>query len=121
MPNMELLAENTAAALDKTRLSARKRELLGHAAKTTAAGYCAGCTRLCEPAVAAAVPIGRVMRYLMYSRSYGSREDARRRFQRIDPQTRARMAGLDYAVAEARCPQGMPIGRLMREALTELA
>jgi hypothetical protein len=31
------------------------------------------------------------------------------------------MAGLDYGPAEARCPQRMPIGRLMREASTELA
>jgi hypothetical protein len=31
------------------------------------------------------------------------------------------MAAVDYAPAEERCPQGMPIGRLMREALLELA
>jgi len=31
------------------------------------------------------------------------------------------MDRLDYTAAEARCPQRMPIGRLMREALIELA
>jgi hypothetical protein len=31
------------------------------------------------------------------------------------------MARLDYTAAEARCPQRMPIGRLMREAASELA
>jgi hypothetical protein len=121
MPSMALLSENTAAAVNRAQLAAGERELLFAHARASAAGYCAGCSGICEPALAAAVPVGRVMRHLMYCRSYGRRADARRRFQGIDPQTRARMAGLDYAAAEARCPQGMPIGRLMREALTELA
>ncbi len=121
MPSMALLAENTAAAVNRTQLAAGERELLSEHARASAAGYCAGCTGICEPALAAAVPVGRVMRHLMYCRSYGNREDARRRFQRIDPRTRALMGDADYAAAEARCPQGMPIGRLMREALAELA
>jgi hypothetical protein len=85
------------------------------------AGYCAGCTRFCEPALAEAVPVGRVMRYLMYDRSYGDRDHARSRFRALPAETRAALARLDYAAAEARCPQGMPIGRLMREAAAELA
>jgi hypothetical protein len=61
------------------------------------------------------------MRYLMYSRSYGNRIYARSRFHSIAPEARAAMAGVDYAAAEERCPNRMPIGRLMREALIELA
>jgi hypothetical protein len=121
MPTMALLSENAAAAMNKTRLSAGEREALAGEALASASGYCAGCTRFCEPALAAAVPVGRVMRYLMYSRSYGDRDFARRRFHSIAPATRSVMAATDYAAAEARCPRSMPIGRLMREALVELA
>jgi hypothetical protein len=121
MPTMALLSENTAAAMNKTRLSALEREALASDALASASDYCAGCTRFCEPALAASVPVGRVMRYLMYSRSYGDRDYARRRFRSIAPDTRGAMASLDYAAAEARCPRRMPIGRLMHEALIELA
>ncbi len=121
MPTMALLAENAAAAMNKTRLSALDRDALAADARAGASGYCAGCTRFCEPALAAAVPVGKVMRYLMYSRSYGDRDYARRRFGSIPAGARAAMASLDYAAAEARCPQRMPIGRLMREAAVELA
>ena len=121
MPTMALLSENTAAAMNKTRLSALEREALAGNARAGAGGYCAGCTRFCEPALAGAVPVGKVMRYLMYSRSYGNRDYARSRFHSIAPEARAAMARMDYAAAEERCPNGMPIGRLMREALIELA
>jgi predicted aldo/keto reductase-like oxidoreductase len=121
MPTMALLSENTAAAMNKTRLSALEREALADAALAGAAGYCTGCTRFCEPALAGAVPVGKVMRYLMYSRSYGNRDYARNRFHSIAPEARAAMVGMDYAAAEERCPNRMPIGRLMREALIELA
>jgi hypothetical protein len=120
MPTMALLSENTAAAMNRTRLSAVERKALADEALAGISGYCAGCTRFCEPALAAAVPVGKVMRYLMYSRSYGDQDYARRRFRSIAPDARAVMATLDYAPAEARCPQQMPIGRLMREALIEL-
>jgi hypothetical protein len=121
MPTMALLSENTAAALNRTRLSAAEQDALGRMAAAGRSGYCAGCTRFCEPALAEAVPVGRVMRYLMYDRSYGDRDHARSRFRALPAETRAALARLDYAAAEARCPQGMPIGRLMREAAAELA
>jgi hypothetical protein len=121
MPNMALLSENTAAAVNKTKLSAADREVLDRLAQASAAGYCAGCTRFCEPSIAAAVPVGRVMRYLMYSRSYGNPNFARSRFQALPADVRAAMARIDYTAAEAHCPRNMPIGRLMREASIELA
>jgi len=121
MPSMALLSENTAAAVNKTRLSAVDRGALDRYAQASAAGYCAGCTWICESAVAAAVPVGRVMRYLMYCRDYGNRGFARSRFRALPVETRAVMERLDYNAAEARCPQKMPIGRLMREASQELA
>ena len=76
MPNMTILMANVAAAIKKTKLSARDTLLLRQYARETRSGYCAGCTDICEPAVAADVPIGDVMRYLMYARSYDNRSKA---------------------------------------------
>ncbi|MGE5255723.1 MAG: aldo/keto reductase [Hyphomicrobiales bacterium] len=121
MPTMALLSENAAAAMNRTKLAAGERDLLRQHAEASATGYCAGCTRFCEPALAAPVPVGRVMRYLMYCRSYGNPDFARSRFRALPAEIRAVMARTDYSAAEARCPQNMPIGRLMREALVELA
>ncbi len=121
MPNMSILMANTAAALDKTSLSARDLELLERHAVETAGDYCAGCASICEAAVSPQVPIGRVMRYLMYSRSYGDRSRAQEKFRRLPAEARAALASADYAEAERRCPRKMAIARLMRAALDELS
>ena len=121
MPNMTFLMANAAAATGKTQLSSIDRKLLQQYAQDTQADYCAGCAAICESAVTGDVPIGKVMRYLMYSRSYGDHDRACRRFRNIAPGIRRRIADLDYSLAEQRCPQKMPIGRLMREAGEELA
>jgi predicted aldo/keto reductase-like oxidoreductase len=120
MPNLTLLMSNTAAAADRTRLSATERELLTAHARETCSGYCAGCTRICEAALSQPAPIGDVMRYLMYSRSYGDSDRARAEFRALPESVRKRLTDLDYTVAERRCPQKMSIGRLMRAAAQEL-
>jgi len=120
MPNLTILMSNVAAALDRTKLSAEDMRLLEHYARETAPGYCAGCTRICEPAYSDHVPIGEVMRYLMYH-TYGECDRARALFAKLPGPTRERMSTMDYSRAERRCPQGMPIGRLMREAAEILA
>ena len=121
MPNMSILMANTAAAVDRTALSGADRELLRRHAGETCANYCAGCSGICEPAVAGEVPIGRVMRYLMYSRSYGDRDRAKRKFQRLPATVRHRMRSVDYRAAEAACPRRMRIAHLMLSALDELS
>ena len=120
MPNMTQLMSNVAAAMDKTKLSAREMDLLQHHARETRSAYCTGCAAICEPAVGGHIPIGDIMRGLMYARSYGDRHRGRMLFQNIPRQIRQHMAGINYAPAEQRCPQKMAIGKLMREALKEL-
>jgi len=120
MPNMTLLMSNVAAATDKTKLSIREMNLLKRYARETRSDYCTGCVDICEPVVAGEIPIGDIMRYLMYARSYGDRHRARAGFQKIPIRIRHQMAGVDYDPAENRCPRNMAIGRLMREALVEL-
>jgi uncharacterized protein len=116
MPNMTVLMSNVAAAANKTKLSAQDRQLLRTYAQQTRSGYCAGCTDICESAVAAEVPIGEVMRYLMYCNSYNSYDLAAAGFKKIPQKIRRQMSCLDYSAAESRCPQGLPIARLMQEA-----
>jgi predicted aldo/keto reductase-like oxidoreductase len=120
MPSLKILMSNVSAALDRTKLSAEDMRLLEHYARETAPGYCAGCTHICESACSHRVPIGEVMRYLMYH-TYGECDRARGLFAKLPGQTRERMSTTDYYRAERRCPQGMPIGRLMREAAGILA
>jgi predicted aldo/keto reductase-like oxidoreductase len=116
MPNMTLLMSNVAAALDKIDLSVRDRQLMRKYAQETRSDYCAGCSDICEPAVAAEVPIGDVMRYLMYARSYGNYKKASEHFKKIPEKVREQLIHRDYALAEQKCPQGLPIARLMQEA-----
>jgi predicted aldo/keto reductase-like oxidoreductase len=120
MPNMSILMANVAAALNRTALSARDVDLLQRYARETRSDYCAGCAAICESAVAEKIPIGDVMRYLMYCRSYGDRNYAAAEFKKIPPTARRQMATLDFTSAEIKCPRNIAIGRLMRQALEEL-
>lgn len=118
---MTVLSANISAALDKTPLASTDADLLGRYAQETASSYCAGCASNCGPTLHRAVPVSDVMRFMMYSRCYGEVEMASAAFHALPKSIRDRMASADFSEAERRCPQGMPIGRLMREAVSELA
>ncbi len=60
------------------------------------------------------------MRYLMYSISYNDRQLAVDEFRKISPKIRAQLADLDYSTAESKCPQKMPIAKLMQQAIRKL-
>jgi predicted aldo/keto reductase-like oxidoreductase len=120
MPNTTILMSNVAAAMNKTTLSAADRNLLHKFARETRSNYCAGCSQICESSMGGKVPVGDVMRYLMYSRSYGQHERARTGFNKIPFESRRQMAGLNYSAAEQKCPQKMSIGKLINAALKEL-
>jgi hypothetical protein len=116
MPNMTILMSNAAAVRDKTRLSARDNELMQQYAKETRSAYCTGCTAICESCVQGEAPIGDVMRYLMYCNSYDDYGLAAAGFKKIPQKIRTGLTRLDYSMAERKCPQGLPIARLMQEA-----
>jgi len=117
MPNLKILMSNVAAARNQTRLSREDSRLLNQYARATAPGYCAGCARFCESTLETKIPVCDTMRYLMYARFYGERERASAHFQELPSRIRMRMTTIDYTKAEAVCPQRMPIGRLMKEAV----
>jgi uncharacterized protein len=121
MPSMTVLMSNVAAALDKTKITASDLDLLDRYAAETAHCYCTGCTNICEPLLAGEIPIGDIMRYLMYHNSYGDVKRARSCFAEISPEIRDRLALADYSRAENLCPQRLRIGKLMRQAATVLA
>jgi len=117
MPNMTILRANVDAALNRTDLSVKDTEFLHRYARETHSDYCSGCTKICESAVEMDVPIGDVMRYLMYYRSYGEFDYAAIQFKTIPENIRRQMVNLNYSLAEQRCPQKMAIGKLMKEAV----
>ena len=122
MPNLTILMANIAAALDRTRLSGEDLELLRQYACETASSYCAGCASICESVFAAAPPpIREVMRGLMYFHNYGEKDQARVLFAGLPEAARKRLVTDDFTRAEKNCPQGLPIGRLMKEAASLLA
>ncbi|MCP4698553.1 MAG: aldo/keto reductase, partial [Gammaproteobacteria bacterium] len=120
MPNMTILQANLAALQDKPELSFNDKAMLKQYARETSHHYCAGCASVCESVVKNKVPIGKVMRYLMYARGYEDRDRAKALFQALSPAMQKRLNDTDYAAAEKVCPRRLAIGRLMREAAEEL-
>jgi predicted aldo/keto reductase-like oxidoreductase len=121
MQNVKLLDANVAAALDETKLTAEDMQVFDRVAHETCSGHCAGCGEICELAVPQMPYVSDVMRYLMYYHGYGEQAAAKEFFAEIPAQIRHRLGGFDYTAAEARCPQRMPIGKLMAEAAQILA
>ncbi len=114
MPNLRLLAENVQTALLPTPLSSKDTAALLRHADSTHAGYCAGCARHCEQA--AGVRVADAMRAIMYDHGYGRTDLPRGVFSGWTPSERAALLTGDFSRAEAVCPRGLPISRLMREA-----
>lgn len=121
MNSVSLINENVAAALDKEKLSQQDKIVLEQHAKDTCSGYCAGCYNICGEVVPQAPYINDVMRSLMYRNSYGDEQLAKQTFAEIPAWARANLLNIDYTAAEARCPQRMPIGRLVRQAVETIA
>ena len=107
--------------MDQTKLSRADRQLLAAQDQQTACGYCAGCSNICHTALNQAVPVQTVMRCLMYYHQYGDTQLARQTFGELPAEARLALANTDYATAESACPQGLPIAKLMDEAVEILA
>jgi hypothetical protein len=67
------------------------------------------------------VPVGDIMRALMYHDSYGDIAQAKTVFAEIPADVKRRLLSIDYGVAESRCPNRMPIGKLVADAAAKLA
>jgi len=118
--NIGILKENITVVLDKTKLSQADMAVLKEYAQATCSGYCAGCAYICDSALPDAPYVSNIMRYLMYYNSYGERAEARRLFAQIPTNVRNKLFSMDYSLAEARCPQRIPIRELIAEAAGKL-
>jgi hypothetical protein len=121
MENVTLLRSNIAAVLDKTNLTQADTDVFRKYAAATCSGYCAGCAYICDAALPDTPYTSDIMRYLMYYNSYGEQEEARELFAQIPGNVRNKLLSIDYSLAEARCPQHLPIGKLIAEAVSKLA
>jgi uncharacterized protein len=110
-----------AAAMDKTRLTDAHWQALDQYAQATCSNFCAGCSHICAQAIPDVGNVSDVMRYLMYHNSYGQHAQARALFARIPQDALLRMRAADYSLAEARCPQHIPVGAMVAEAFRVLA
>jgi len=119
--NIKELDLNVAAVLDKTKLTQADMEVFAEYARATCSGYCAGCAEICSAALPHMPYISDIMRYLMYYNNYGEHGNARQLFAQIPRGARNKLLSIDYSLAEARCPQHMPIGKLIAEAVSKLA
>ncbi len=121
MTSIAHIVENVEVTFDKTKLARTDVDLFKKYAEASCSGYCAGCSNTCKTASPDMPYVSEIMRYLMYYNSYGDRGEARELFAQIPQKVRSRLLGTDYSTAEARCPQRMPIGKLMAEAASKLA
>ena len=115
------LTLNVAAVLDKTELTRADMEVFREYAAASCSGYCAGCANICDSALPDTPYVSEIMRYLMYYNSYGEQKQARELFAQIPGKARNKLLIADYSSAEARCPQHLPIGKLIAEAVGKLA
>jgi len=121
MESVNVLNANVAAVLDKTKLTQADFAAFNEYAQATCSGYCAGCAEICDSVLPDAPYVSDIMRYLMYYNSYGQSDWARELFAQIPDNVRSKLLSIDYSVAEARCPQHMPIGKLVAEAVGRLS
>jgi hypothetical protein len=121
MPNLTILKENVAAALDGTKLAAADHEALREYAAATASSYCAGCRHICEDQAGCQAPVADVLRYMMYGVCYGDYALARDKFAALSHEAREQLRNADLHRAEALCPQGLPVSRIVTEALNQFA
>jgi len=121
MWDVKTISSNVDAVLDKKGLSEADRRVLRDYARSTGNGHCAGCAEICGSALPNMPYVCDIMRCLMYYNSYGQKDRARQLFARIPQNSRISLLTLDYSLAEARCPQHLPIRQLIAEAVAKLA
>jgi uncharacterized protein len=118
--SVTVLKDNVAAATDNVKLSAHDFKVFKMLAEGEMNHYCQGCGK-CLTVMGAESRIPDVMRYMMYYNSYGDRDRARNLYRELPMVLRNTLALRDYSDAEAACPHGLQIGKIMKNASGLLA
>jgi len=123
MRDITMLMTNVAAVLDKTKLTDADMKVFKQYAIDNCDGYCKGCAEICDQALPHAPYVSDIMRYLMYYNNYdGDQQVARQLFnEKIPLNVRKNLLKNDYSLAQAKCPQNLPIAKLMAQAVQKLA
>jgi predicted aldo/keto reductase-like oxidoreductase len=116
MTNITILKDNIAAATDSVKLTGKDVGMLDRLALSNRGFYCKGCMS-CESAIGRDGAVPDILRYMMYYNSYGKKDDARRLFSELPEHIKDGIALKDYTSAESACPNGIRIGKAMREAV----
>lgn len=119
MENIQIVTENTAAAISSRKMAASDLMQLNRLAAVTAPYYCLGCSQTCESRIKGDVKVADTLRYLMYHESYGDSSRGRERYQQLSANERD-FTDLDLAEATAACPQGIDIAQRLRDAKAAL-
>ena len=119
--NLSHLIQNIAAVLDKTKLAKEDFNVFEQYAQETCNGYCTACGHICDGVLSSSPYTSEILRYMMYYNSYGEPEYAKELFAKIPAQVRNNLLNIDYSLAEKRCPQNLPIAKIIAEAVEKLA
>ncbi len=119
--NLKHLIQNIAAVLDKTKLAKEDFDFFEQYAQETACGYCTACGHICDGALPDSPYASEILRYMMYYNSYGEPDYAKELFAKIPARVRNNLLNIDYSLAEKRCPQNLPIAKIITEAVEKLA
>ena len=119
--NLSHLIQNIAAVLDKTKLAKEDFDFFEQYAQKTCDGYCTACGHICDSVLTDSPYTSEILRYMMYYNSYGEPDYARELFAKIPADVRNNLLNIDYNQAEKRCPQNLPIAKIIAEAVEKLA
>lgn len=115
MLNLQMLEENSTAALSPAQLTMNEFMQLNKLAALTAAHYCNGCSHICEGRIDGDLKVADALRHLMYYDSYGDPETARRLYNALSHGERD-FENVDLRAATSACPQGIDIAHRLAEA-----
>jgi uncharacterized protein len=118
------MAEQNAEAV-ASKLTLSEAEAIQEHARLVSHLWCRGCDSICRAASGpgAQLAVADTLRFLMYHDHYGKRDHARVLYAGLPAAERdaAAMERADWAAAEAACPYGVPLARLMSRAKERLA
>ncbi|HUV12905.1 MAG TPA: aldo/keto reductase [Acidobacteriota bacterium] len=115
MENIQMVMENSAAAMSPTSLAMNEFIQLNRLAAHTASSYCQGCQHICQSKIDGEVKVADTLRYLMYHESYCDSHKGREGYQSLSG-TEREFDGIDFTQASRACPQGIDIADRLTHA-----
>ncbi len=123
MTNLDHVNQNAEAVASKLTLA--EADAIQEHSRLVSHLWCRGCDHLCKAASGAGanLAVADSLRFLMYHDHYNKPEHARDLYAQLAPEQRdlAAIAAADWQGAEAACPHGVPLTKLMARVRERLA